>query len=150
MTPDEEQELRSDPTQASERLGMAAPQVAEIFSGKRDLWLASCKDFYNSPFGSKGSGCPVPYWGCLDCPNAVITGRKLPGIIAFLNFLVGEREALPDGEWMARYRRAFERIVHQILPAFPEATVAGARVIAASRADLIYLPPNLQTLRQIP
>jgi hypothetical protein len=44
--------------------------------------LASCIGFYDSPFGTKGKACPVPFWGCLECRNAVITSRKLPALIA--------------------------------------------------------------------
>ncbi|HLW01597.1 MAG TPA: hypothetical protein VKT82_23270 [Ktedonobacterales bacterium] len=149
LTPADEQELLLDPAKAPERLGIATQQVAEILTGEHDLWLASCKDFFDSPFGTRGTGCPVPYWGCLDCPNAVITSRKLPAILAFLNFLVRERDVLPEVEWAARFGHSFQRIVHQILPAFPEAIIASARAIAASQEDLIYLPPNLQTLRHL-
>jgi hypothetical protein len=150
LTPPEEEDLLDDPAQAPARLGIAASQVQPLLTGECDLWLAGCKNFYNSPHGTPGCPCPVPFWGCLDCPNAVITSRKLPAIISFLNFLILQRDVLAEAEWAARYECTFARIVHQILPAFPEAVVASARAKAASREDLIYLPPNLQTLRIVP
>jgi len=32
---------------------------------------------YASPHGEIGSPCPLPFWGCLECSNAVITARKI-------------------------------------------------------------------------
>jgi hypothetical protein len=41
--------------------------------------------------------CPTPFWGCLDCRNAVITARKLPAILAFLSFVDDQRAGLSAG-----------------------------------------------------
>jgi dihydropteroate synthase len=82
----------------------------------------------------------VPFWGCLDCKNAVVTGRKLPQILALLNHLERERERLDAAEWATLYGRSRERIVGQILPAFPEDMVLAARAVAEAEADLLYLP----------
>lgn len=38
--------------------------VRQALSGHSDVWLASCRDFYASPFAvTKGAGCPVAVWG---------------------------------------------------------------------------------------
>jgi hypothetical protein len=84
----------------------------------------------------------VPFWGCLDCSNAVITSRKLPSLIAFLSFMVAQRESLHAMDWAAKFGRAHRRIAEQILPAFPPAVVAAAHSIAASQPGLLCLPPE--------
>ena len=101
---------------APESAGLPVPpdEVIAFLDGSQDLWLASCSGFYASPFSDKGHPCPVPFWGCLDCGNAVITSRKLPSLIAFLSFMVAQRESLHATDWTAKFGRAHRRIAEQI------------------------------------
>jgi hypothetical protein len=140
VLPEAETRIRGDPTTAE--LPMPSDEVVAFLDGAQDLWLASCSGFYASPFGDKGQPCPVPFWGCLDCGNAVITSRKLPSLIAFLRFMVAQRDNLHAADWAAKFGRAHRRIAEQILPAFPAAVVAAAETIAASQAGLLCLPPE--------
>ena len=140
VPPEAEARMRAAPAAAS--LPVPPAEVVLFLDGAQDLWLASCSGFYASPFGIKGQPCPVPFWGCLDCGNAVITSRKLPSLIAFLDFMVVQRENLHAADWVAKFGRAHRRIAEQILPAFPAAVVAAARTIAASQAGLLHLPPE--------
>jgi hypothetical protein len=95
------------------------PEVAAALSGENDVWLASCKDFYGSPYAlKKGSGCPTAIWGCMECPNAVFTTRHLPSIYSYSAFLDNQRDEMPIAEWKARYGLAWERITTGILPKF--------------------------------
>ncbi len=116
-----------------------------LLDDEQDVWLASCCGFYASPLGQPGEACPTPFWGCLECSNAVITARKLPALIAFDAFMIGQRPLMDERSWAAKFGQAHRRIVEQILPAFPPQTVAEAR-IAARKPDcnLIYLPPEAQ------
>lgn len=141
VTPDEEAAIRADPAGAA-LPGVTPAETPAFLDGAQDLWLASCGGFYASPFGSAGQPCPVPFWGCLECRNAVITAAKLPALVAFLEFMALQREALSEADWAAKFGRAHRRIAQQILPAFPESTVVQARAIAAERTDLLYLPPE--------
>lgn len=141
ITPDEEASIRVDPATAD--LPMPSAEVTDFLDGKQDLWLASCSGFYKSPFGKVGQPCPVPFWGCLACSNAVITSRKLPALIAFLNFMQAQREVLTVDDWSAKFSAPTYRITEQILPAFPDAVVCAARSIAAQQANLLYLPPEV-------
>jgi hypothetical protein len=104
--------------------------------------LASCGGFHASPFGASGEPCPTPFWGCLECANAVITARKLPALIAFDTFMTGQRAAMDADTWAARFGRPHRRIVEQILPAFPPQIVAEARAAAEAESGLLYLPPE--------
>ncbi len=140
IPPEEEEAIRADPTISD--LPVMPEEVVAFLDGNQDLWLASCTGFYDSPFGAKGKACPVPFWGCLECRNAVITSRKLPALIAFVDFMIAQRAELMASDWAVKFGRAYKRITEQILPSFPEAVVAASRVIAASRADVLYLPPE--------
>ena len=68
----------------TEVLGVAPAQVTALLGGEQDVWLSSCRDFFDSPFGTPGAACPTPFWACLGCANAVITTRKLPALLSFL------------------------------------------------------------------
>jgi hypothetical protein len=111
-----------------------------ILSGEQDVWLAACSGFDRSPFGEPGEPCPQPFWGCLECRNAVITARKLPAIIAFLRFIEEQRAGLSAADWEIKFGRAHARIAGQVLPAFPENMVAAAR--REAEGHTLYLPPE--------
>lgn len=139
LPPPEEAQLRGaagDPDPA------VADVTVELLDGEQDVWLASCGGFYDSPFGAAGSPCPTPFWGCLDCNNAVITARKLPAILAFLDFIDEQRTAMGVAEWTAKFGHARARIARQILPAFGDAVVAQARTQIATHPPALYLPPE--------
>jgi hypothetical protein len=116
--------------------------VAALLNGEQDVWLAGCASFYDSPFGAPGSPCPQPFWGCLDCSNAVITTRKLPAILAFLTFIEMQREALTAADWSLKFGRAYARITTQVLPVFSETNIAQARALIADHQHALYLPPE--------
>ncbi|MFN3442843.1 hypothetical protein Q9314_27540 (plasmid) [Shinella sumterensis] len=111
-----------------------------ILRGEQDVWLAACSGFDRSPFGAPGTPCPQPFWGCLECRNAVITARKLPVIIAFQQFIEEQRASLSASDWAMKFGRAHARITGQVLPAFPESMVAAAR--REAEVHVLYLPPE--------
>src|SRR3546814_1637291 len=88
---------------------MSADTVGPVLDGEQDVWLAACAGFHSSPFAEPGSPCAQPFWGCLDCPNAVITARKLPAILAFLAFVEEQRCSLPASDWAAKFGRVHTR-----------------------------------------
>ena len=141
VVPADEARLRT----SADATGLPVPseKIGPLLDGEQDLWLAACSNFRVSPFGREGEACPTPFWGCLECSNAVITARKLPALIAFQAFMDELREALPSGDWNEKFDRPYRRITEQILPMFPSSVVGGARVEAAeSSARLLYLPPE--------
>lgn len=108
---------------------------------EQDVWLARCGSFYESPFAEAGKPCPTPFWGCLECENAVITERKLPALIAFQSFMADQRAVLDAGEWSIKFGRPWHRITKQILPAFaPQAVEAARARIGAEGPLVLYLP----------
>lgn len=140
LPPTQEAAIRSDPDGVDLPAAIAIRDVVPFLDGAQDVWLASCANFYDSPFGKADQACPSPFWACLDCRNAVITARKLPALIAFMNFTREQRGLLASEDWEAKFGRAWRRINGQILPAFPGSVVEAARKSAT--ADLLYLPPE--------
>ena len=140
LTEKQEAAWRTSPTQAS-----AIPEGCDpiaLLDGEQDVWLAGCAGFYASPHGSAGDPCPIPFWGCLECSNAVITTRKLPAILSFLDFIEDQRRALHAGDWAVKFGRAHARITADVLPAFGPAIIAEARRSLAAEPVSIYLPPE--------
>ncbi len=74
----DEAAVRADPDEAVGLPVSGHAAVNALFSGQQDVWLASCGGFHKSPFGAEGDACPSPFWGCLECSNAVITARSCP------------------------------------------------------------------------
>jgi hypothetical protein len=138
LSPTAEQALRHAPEQAAPLIPPAA--VGPLLDGEQDVWLAACAGFHNSPFAEPGSPCAQPFWGCLDCPNAVITTRKLPAILAFLAFVEEQRSGLPASDWAAKFGRVHARITAQVLPAFSDAVIGDAR--RQMESERLYLPPE--------
>ena len=143
VTPGEETVAKKDP--ASLQLPVPVAEVRRVLSGKQDVWLASCSGFHKSPFASEGEPCPEPFWGCLECHNAVITARKLPAIIAFLDFIVARRAEMAEADWWPKFGRAWSRITSQVLPAFSDAVVTDAREKAKALEHQPYLPLEART-----
>ena len=139
LPPLEEAQLRDSVTDPDFR---GTDDTIALLDGEQDVWLASCAGFYTSPFSTAGSPYPTPFWGCLDCRNAVITARKLPAILAFLAFIDEQRTAMGQAEWAAKFGHAHARIARQILPAFGDDVVAQARTQIATHPPALYLPPE--------
>jgi hypothetical protein len=113
----------------------------------QELWLARCGNFFASPFGAEGKPCPIPFWGCLECKNAVISEAKLPALIAFQAFMADQRSALHADDWAIKFAKPFARITHQILPAFPPQVVEAARRLSdVDGPALFYLPVEATAL----
>ncbi len=138
VTPEEEIVASKNP--AALHLPLSVAEARRLMSGKQDVWLASCAGFTKSPFTAEGAPCSEPFWGCLECRNAVITARKLPSIIAFMDFIVARRADMTEADWRAKFGGACSRIQQQILPAFSDAAVANAREKAKSLDYAPYLP----------
>jgi len=140
LTPEQEAAWRADPTHAP-NIPVGSDPIA-LLDGEQDVWLASCAGFYASPHGPTGAPCPLPFWGCLECSNAVITARKLPAILSFLDFIEDQGRALSAGDWAVKFGRAHARITTDVLPAFGPTVIAEARRMLAAEPAPIYLPPE--------
>jgi hypothetical protein len=142
LSSEQEAVIRADPDKVVGLPVSGQAAVNALLDGEQDVWLASCGGFYKSPFGAEGDACPSPFWGCLECSNAVITARKLPALLLFLSFIRTQRQVLSEVDWATKFSRVHGRIADQILPRFSAAEIEQARDIAASDPSLIYMPPE--------
>ncbi len=126
-------------TEQTETPTEATVDVVPSGPAEQELWLASCTDFFNSPFTAAGKPCGAAFFNCLGCANAVVGEDKLPTILRFLDFLLTQRTQLAAEDWAARFGDSYQRITHRILPAFPADVVDHARVIAEADQDLTAL-----------
>ena len=131
LTAEEEEVLAADPALAATILGIAPAQVQAFLGGEQDVWLSSCRDFFDSPFGTPGSACPTPFWACLGCTNAVITTRKLPALLSFLAHMLEARTTDAGGALGRHLRRGPSPAHRHVLPRFPPAVIAAARAAAS-------------------
>ncbi|MFE1558899.1 hypothetical protein ACFW6V_28445 [Streptomyces sp. NPDC058734] len=129
---------------------LTEPEVTAVRGGESDVFLASCRDFHATPWAPPGTACPVSFWGCLECPNAVFTLRHLPSILGFLDFIERQRDELPEPAWQARYGVAWQRIVEGIRPKFTDAQITEAAAIAEAAGDRLALPTAFLTTLATP
>lgn len=135
LTPTEETELpdESDPQDTL---------IKAVLDGGSDTWLASCLDFWNSPFGAADDGgCQDPFTLCLHCRNAVFTARKLPAVLSYLAWLEERMPIMSLEQWNSLHRRDHVRIASQIVAKFPSDVIADATAkMAASIEASFYVP----------
>jgi hypothetical protein len=122
---------------------LAPQEVAHSLAGASDVFLASCRDYYHTPFAAAGRPCPVPLWGCLECPNAVFTTRHLPALLSFVDFMHHQRDELAAPEWNLRYGLAWQRLTAGVIDRFSAEQIRLARAVAESGQALLLLPPQL-------
>lgn len=131
-----------DDRMAATNLSAADSEIA--VTGQQDLWLASCRDFSNTPHDAPGKACSRPFHGCLSCRNAIVTRRSLPFILAFQEHVERRRREMGSAEWEAVFGQSWREITQAILPEFDEEAIAEARTIARGKDLVLHLPPELR------
>lgn len=125
----------------SENLRLETGHAKRIIDGEQDVFIASCRDFYNRPDGPQNSPCDRPF-ACFSCRNAIWTSRMLPRLIRFRDFLEQQRTQLPSDEWQIRFGFPFRAITEAILPAFPPEVIAVAE--AAAPDEVFHVPATMR------
>lgn len=116
-------------------------KIRNALGGKQDVWLASCTDFTNSPFDKPGTPCTKSFFGCVLCPNALMTRRSLPAILGFKAHMERRREEMAVDDWDKMYAASWLEISTSILLQFSPSVLAEAQAIAEG-LDM-HLPPEL-------
>jgi hypothetical protein len=129
--------------QVANELGVNSAEVKAALRGETDVWLSSCRDFYNSPFDPAGTPCSKSFYGCLGCQNALITRRSLPRILAFYSHITEQRTLLSVEDWGKKFGVAHRQITNEVLPRFPKTMIEEARIIAQGMNAKIHLPPEM-------
>lgn len=120
--------------------GLTHEQGVALREGRLTLFTNDCLDFHHSPLGREGDDCPVPFWGCLTCSNAVVREEHLPSVFRFLQHAEDRAETLPPDSWLILFGNAVRNLNEHVLPRFRDSQLAVARVAAAQSPPLTFLP----------
>lgn len=141
-SPKETEALASGLSIGNEKLD--GQSVASMVSGNADTFLGICSAFWASPIERSDDGsCAVAFTGCLHCPNAVFTTRKLPALMAYLAWLDERRSVMADTVWRERHGPDHARISMQILPKFDLGEIEQAKITNHDTVTAPMLPPHL-------
>ncbi len=125
----------------SENLRTGATEARRLIAGEQDVFVASCRDFYNRPDGPPDTPCDRPF-ACFSCRNAVWTGRILPRLIRFRDFLTEQRAHLPADEWQRRFGFPWRAITEAILPSFRPEIISLAEM--AAQDEVLHIPATMK------
>lgn len=126
---------------AAGHLRTTPENALRVLRGEQDVFVASCRDFYNRPGGLKDTPCDKP-WGCLTCSNAVITRNVLPRVLLFRTFMEKQRVELSPWDWNEKFLQAFTILTESIIPKFSPQAIAEAESYALS--EKFYIPLSLK------
>lgn len=139
QNPDSPEEVAA----VAEKLRTTPERAESILRGEQDVFVATCKDFYNRPGGQPDTPCDRA-WACFTCKNACWTSKTLPRLINFYDFITRQRRLLTAKDWEAKFGLPYTAITRYILPAFPPDFVDAAR--AAAQSEPIVIPISLRTI----
>jgi hypothetical protein len=127
--------------EAARILGASESVAEEILRGEQDVFISSCRDFYNKPGGPPNTACDEP-WECFECGNSVITRHVLPRVIAFRDFMLQQKIELSPRDWAEKFGRVWTILSEAVLPKFSVEAIAEAERYAA--LEKFYIPISLQ------
>ncbi|MBF4608922.1 hypothetical protein [Curtobacterium sp. VKM Ac-1393] len=119
--------------------GAPCPTREETLVGRAiAMYTNECHGF----FDAAGRECPVAFWGCLSCPNAIITVDHLPNIFKFVRYAVGQIDS--DGSalesWFEMFGVVIAILSEVILPRFSADEIATAANLDENGQSRIFLP----------
>ncbi|WP_076592151.1 hypothetical protein [Herminiimonas arsenitoxidans] len=123
------------------QLSESEEKIVSILSGEQDVFIASCRDFYNKPGGIPETPCNDP-WQCFSCENALWTSRILPRLVKFKSFMEEQRKLLSPIDWSHKFGLPYSAITKSILPRFPTTTLEWAKIQAEEVP--FYVSPHLR------
>jgi hypothetical protein len=98
-----------------------------LVAGDLDGPQVACTDPTASPYEHPGQICSRSMTGtCFGCPNALITQRHLPAVLALADIADPSRAADLEA-WQQHWKPLHETITRVILPAFPHEAIEAAR-----------------------
>jgi hypothetical protein len=125
---------------AANRISAASWNRAVAALDKLYRWGVEDGIILQSPFTYRDVWRRLPSGRGRTTIVTLITARKLPTIIAFLDFIVTRRAEMAEADWWPKFGRAWSRITQQVLPAFSDAVVADAHEKAKALVHQPYLP----------
>jgi hypothetical protein len=135
---------RPDPAAGAGALGITAWQLQQADSGELDTLASSCLDIDRHP--ATGQPCRASFISCLDCPNALVTERHLPMLLALADQLERWLQQMGADEWRRRHGRAWLIITRVILPRFTPAQIRDAEAVKPASLPIDLLGPPREPL----
>jgi len=120
--------------------------LARLLSGEQDVFLASCANQLESPFGVKGKACAARVWVCLACPLAVFLPRHARNLLELKAFFARQSRQLPVREFMSIYGPYAIRLDQEILPRFNPRVLEMASLAVSDQDYALPLRPEEATL----
>ena len=120
------QGLGAGPHETAARLGIMASQLRQADSGELDTLASACLDIERHP--DTGERCQTSFLACLNCPNALVTERHLPMLLALADQLERWLQQMSVDEWRRRHGLTWLIITRVILPRFTPAQIRDAGV----------------------
>ncbi|MFC9822698.1 hypothetical protein ACFWG6_35135 [Streptomyces erythrochromogenes] len=130
--------VRDYPAQVA-ALELTDEVLAELVSGQRDVFSASCGDQLSGLHGPKGKPCPARPWVCLACPLALFTPRHLPNLMRLRAFFSAMWQQMPAAEFMPLfgfYSQRLDAILTPDVHFSPEALAEAAAQVGDTDDEL--------------
>ncbi|MFF7976849.1 hypothetical protein [Streptomyces sp. NPDC007905] len=108
------------------RLGLGEGVLAQLLTGQRDVFTASCADQLSGLHGPKGKPCPGRPWVCLLCPLALFAPRHLPNLLRLKAYFARQFKAMSREQFGVVFAPYAHRLSSLILPRFSAAAIAAA------------------------
>lgn len=118
--------------------------IAELTSGERDVFAASCVDIFAGVFGPKGKPCPARPWVCLACPLAVFAPRHAVSLLKLKEFFSGQWQQMTSGEFM-RHFGFYAARVDEVIRRFESGVIEQARVCLEKEPSALIVRPEEMT-----
>ncbi len=111
--------FHADPTGAAAQIGATPDKITAAIRGDLDTLASSCLDIDHHP--ETGRRCESSFLTCLRCPNALVTERHLPALLALADLVAQKLEAMTVADWCGAHGATWLIITRMILPRFTQA-----------------------------
>ena len=119
-------ELSAPSAEVARQTNMPEESVELLRAGELDTCWVACRCITDSPFADPGEQCPMSFFTCFLCPNAIMTPEHLPQVIALRDEIVARTRHLTDEEWQAEVGD-FVGAVEDAIAQFSSDDIATAR-----------------------
>ena len=119
-------ELSAPSAEVARQTNMPEESVELLRAGELDTCWVACRCITDSPFADPGEQCPMSFFTCFLCPNAIMTPEHLPQVIALRDEIVARTRHLTDEEWQAEVAD-FVGAVEDAIAQFSSDDIATAR-----------------------
>ena len=113
-------ELAAPSAEVARQTNMPEESVELLRAGELDTCWIACRCITDSPFADHGEQCPMSFFVCFVCPNAIMTPEHLPLAIALRDEVVARTRHLTDEDWQAEVAEFFGAVEDAIAQFSPD------------------------------